>query len=98
VLSLGVIPFFVAAPQDWLAFFTRLFSGAPGSAHTLNLWTFLAFATPLLAFDLLEEFRFRKRPLYEWPLGWRCAWAGGLVFLILISGATETHEFVYFQF
>ncbi len=98
LINLPVVFFMVPDPAKWLVIARGILHGAyDGSAATFLL-TLLCFGGPMLCLDLLQERR--KDPLAVRGLapGWRYAIYAVLLFLTFSSGATGTHDFVYFQF
>lgn len=96
--SLPVVFFVIPHSYDWRHFFRGLLLGRYDGAALESLQTLLIFATPLLLIDLLQE---RKKDVFAvrgLNLTIRTLVYALLFSLIVLAGATSTHEFVYFQF
>ena len=64
----------------------------------LALATILSFYLPLLALELYDEARDTELGLLLSPLRWRRLCYATLFALIILSGALNAEEFIYFQF
>lgn len=97
-LCLPVVFFIIPRANDWRVYFRGIIYGAWDRAAVEPLLTLLIFGVPLIVIDLVQEYRqdiFAVRSLGR-PVR---TFVYGLLFsMIVLAGATRTHEFVYFQF
>jgi D-alanyl-lipoteichoic acid acyltransferase DltB (MBOAT superfamily) len=98
LLCLPVVFFIIPWANDWRVYFRGILFGAWDRAAVEPLLTLVIFGTPLIVIDLVQEYRqdiFAVRALKR-PVR---TFVYGLLFsMIVLAGATSTHEFVYFQF
>jgi alginate O-acetyltransferase complex protein AlgI len=105
--ALAVITFFHITCFGWLLFAVKRLRDvplllrnmiAPALHGRLILTTLLLFAVPLLLMEWAEERGGRTEIIKAWPRPWRLACYASLVAAIVLCGAFERHEFIYFQF
>ncbi len=100
--------FFHLTCLGWLLFAVRKLSDAPILLSGMfdpfvvnevyGLITVLLLATPLLLIERWEETAGRIQIVREWSRPARLAVGAGLFAMIVLGGATRTHEFIYFHF
>lgn len=98
LLSLPVVFFIIPRANDWRVYFRGIFFGAWDRAAFEPILTLLAFGLPLIALDLLQEYKKDVLAVRTLSSPVRTFVYGLLFSLIVVAGATRTHEFVYFQF
>jgi len=105
---LSIIGFFHITCFGWFLFAVRGLPDVPYLLYKIfdpfiingqaALVTILVFAGPLLLMEWAEE-RSGKMPVVKyWPRPVRLACYAAVVLAILLCGAMERHEFIYFQF
>lgn len=98
LLSLPVVFFIIPNANDWRQYFRGLVFGSWDKTAFEALTTLLVFGLPLLIIDALQEYKKNIFAVRELTVATRTICYGMLFALIILSGATKTNEFVYFQF
>jgi alginate O-acetyltransferase complex protein AlgI len=106
--ALAVVAFFHVTCVGWLLFAVKRLSDVPLLLHNvfvpfpmhgrLALITLILFAAPLVLMEWLEERGGEMHIVKFWPRPLRLACYAALVAAIVLCGAVERHEFIYFQF
>ena len=100
--------FFQVSCIGWLLFFVKdlkhlviLFNNCVFSWQwngLIGLSTIIAFATPVILFEILGEHSQQEHPVFAFPRETRLATYGIIAFSIALFAVLEEHEFIYFQF
>lgn len=106
--ALHVAGFFVLVCFGWMLFRVNRLADLPlllrniAAPFAFNgrvaLVSMACFALPLLLLELAQERAGDVLVIKRWPAPARALCYAGLWAAILLSGAVETHEFIYFQF
>lgn len=98
LLSLPVVFFMIPKANDWRQFFRGIIFGSWDKSALNALTTLVVFGLPLLIIDVLQEYKKDIFAVRNLSVAVRTICYGVLFALIVLSGATKTNEFVYFQF
>ncbi|MBP7828554.1 MAG: MBOAT family protein [Kiritimatiellae bacterium] len=100
--------FFVLTLIGWLLFRANRLADVPLLLHRmvqpwawngkLILFSILLFAGPLLVLEYFQERSRDMLAVLRWPVAVRWLVFAGLLLALVVSGAMETYEFIYFQF
>lgn len=106
--TLATSGFFVLTLGGWLLFRINRLAEVPlllgrmiqpwAWNGKMALLTMLVFAGPLLILEIFQERQKNMLAVLGWPLTVRWAVFAVLMLAILVSGAMQTYEFIYFQF
>jgi len=95
----GWVLFRVARLADVPVILGTLLHGAAPEPLLPALWSYMALLLlPLIAIDLLQEREQDLSAVARWHVPARAALYGTLLVYIALCGATDGHEFIYFQF
>lgn len=98
LICIGALIFLLTDVTQGRQFLQGLLHGEYSAAAIPTLSTLLAFVGPLLVFEGWQEQRGQDFVIRQTPAAARIGFYAGLLAMILLSGDTATHAFVYFQF